>query len=445
MKRFWVVLLALGLTAAFSTAVFAVDLKFSGEYYAAGMYLDHASLQKNATASGTSTAFYFQRLRVRTDFTVAKGLTLITRFDAMERAWGATRSTTQAAVDSAGTRFENENIAFDWAYIEYNSPIGIFSAGYMNFGSTGTIFGNNSAPQGRIKYSYLAGPVTINAAISKVKDQSRTAINAVNTVDADNDVYHLEGVYKWKSGRAGLNMNYYNYADNRPPLLTPLVAPYRRTYFLFTPYAMAKIGPVALQAEFNYLTGDDKYEDNGITPDVKLQNFSGWVDATADFGRFYAGGSAAYVSGNDPATADKNEGGVITGGRDWNPCLIMWNYDRTNWAGALAGWDGTAQDTAMANGWFLQVRGGVRPVEKLDIMASFSWAHADKTLSAQWESRDYGYEVDLTATYKITNNLSYMLGGGYLFAGDWYKGINAGGTNEIQNNFLVINKLTLTF
>jgi len=38
-----------------------------------------------------------------------------------------------------------------------------------------------------------------------------------------------------------------------------------------------------------------------------------------------------------------------------------------------------------------------------------------------------------------------MLGGGYLFTGDWYKGINASGTQQIQNDYLIINKLTLTF
>jgi hypothetical protein len=51
--------------------------------------------------------------------------------------------------------------------------------------------------------------------------------------------------------------------------------------------------------------------------------------------------------------------------------------------------------------------------------------------------------VDLTATYKITNNLSYMLGGGYLFTGKYYKG--ASDANELNDDFLVINKLTLTF
>lgn len=156
MKRFLVIWLSLGLLVAFSTSVFALDVKFSGEYYAAGMYLDKTTLNKNAfqlsagppptyQSASLSTAFYYQRLRVRTDFIVSPGLTLITRFDAMERAWGATRSaaSTTLALDSAGTVAENENIAFDWVYINYKSPIGVFDVGIMNDGATGTIFGDS--------------------------------------------------------------------------------------------------------------------------------------------------------------------------------------------------------------------------------------------------------------------------------------------------------------
>ncbi|KAF0158687.1 MAG: hypothetical protein FD159_956, partial [Syntrophaceae bacterium] len=136
------------------------------------------------------------------------------------------------------------------------------------------------------------------------------------------------------------------------------------------------------------------------------------------------------------------EGGIINGGRDWNPCLIMWNYDRTNWAGGLAGYNSANQNAAMANGYLFQVRGGVKPVAALNIMASLSYAHADRK-PAGFINNDYGYEVDLTATYKITNNLSYMLGAGYLFTGKYYKGTSD--SNELANDFLVINKLTLTF
>jgi len=453
MKRFWFVLLSLGLMVAFSTSAMAVDVKVSGEYYAAGMYLDKTNLTKTTTGGDPSTAFYYQRLRVRTDFTISPGLTLITRLDAMERAWGATRSATGTALaaDSAGTRAENENIAVDWVYIHYASPIGIFDAGYMNDGSTGTIFGNSYSPKARIKYSNVFGPITLNLAYTKEAENSRTAINAVNRADADNDKYGIEGVYNWKTGKAGVNINYYHQAANRP------AAPaYKRTYFLVTPYAFAKIGPVSLQAELNYLTGSDKYED-GTNPagapgidKVDLAGISGWIDATANFGIFYAGGSIAYVSGNDPGTNDKIEGGIINGGRDWNPCLIMWNYDRTNWAGALTGYNGAAQDTAMANGWLFQMRGGVKPVEKLDVLASVTYAFADQkpwgtagNPATVYLHNDYGWEVDLTATYKITNNLSYMLGGGYLFTGKYYKGTSD--ANELTNDFLVINKLTLTF
>ncbi|MFO7568251.1 MAG: hypothetical protein R6W75_00505 [Smithellaceae bacterium] len=438
MKRFWVILLAMGLVAGSSTISFAqLTVKNSGELYIGGMYLDKTSLRKDAADAGPSTAFYFQRLRVRTDFIVSPGLTLTTRFDAMERAWGAARSNpaTALASDSAGSRAENENIAFDWAYVTYKSPVGVFDAGYMNDGSTGTIFGNSYGPKGRIKYSNTFGPVKIDLAYTKEREASRTAINAVDTADADNDKYGIGAIYSWKDGKAGIQANYYNFANNRK------ADNYRRKYFLFTPYVMAKLGPLALQAEINYLTGKQEYEAPSINADRDLQNITGWVDATADFGLFYAGGSIAYVSGDDPGS-EKIEGGIINGGRDWNPCLIMWNYDRTNWAGALAGYNNTVQDTAMANAWFFQGRAGVKPVANLDVMASVSYAHADKK-PAGIINNDYGYEVDLTATYKITQNLSYMVGCGYLFAGKYYKG--ASDSNELTNDFLVINRLTLTF
>ncbi len=437
MKRLWLILLSIGLLAIFSTAAFAVEVKFSGEFSAAGVYLDKTSLIKDTSPS---TAFYFQRLRVRTDYLVSPGLTLVTRFDAMERVLGAARSApvaTPLAADSAGTTAENENIAFDWAYIDYQTPIGLFDVGYMNYGSTGTIFANNSAPQGRIKYSIPVGPLTINAAISKVKDKSYTANNIVGYSDADNDVYHLEGVFKWKGGLAGLNVNYYRSAENRPVGGSL----YKTTYFLFTPYTIAKIGPVALQAELNYATGNSRQYDSGLG-DIKMENWSGWIDATADLGPIYFGGTFAYVSGDD-LTTSQQEGGTISGGRDWNPCLILFNYyDRTYWIGALAG-NGTSTNSGpMSNAFFYQGRVGIKPTAKLDIMASLSYSNADKK-PAGYVSDTYGYEVDVTGTYKITNNLSYMLGAGYLVTGDYFKGTSD--TNAVQNDYMVINKLTLTF
>jgi len=449
MKRFWLVLLSLGLIVAFSTSAMAVDVKFSGEYYAAGMYLDRTTLVKEPAAEGPSTAFYFQRLRLTTQFIVSPGLMLTTRADIMERAWGAARTAPGAVADtmSAGTRAENENIAFDLAYLTYVSPIGAFLVGYVIDGAWGTVFGDTSQPTPRITYVLQKGGIAFSLMAGKIPDGERsvgTFAGSVAAADRDDSFYTTYIKYTWKTGDAGLLFKYLRYAGNRDLLG---VAGYQINQYVLVPYAKAKLGPVALQAELTYAFGKaPKWEGisiPGVTVDKDLSAVSAWVDATADFGMFYAGGSLAYMSGDDPGTADKTEGG-LTGGRDWNPCLIMFNQDRTYWVGNLNGYGGTTNGAPMANAYFAQARAGVRPIDKLDIFASLSWAYADKAGAGTWESRNYGYEVDVTATYKITNNLSYMLGGGYWFVGDWYKG--AGGVNtDLSKEFMVINKLTLTF
>ena len=112
-------------------------------------------------------------------------------------------------------------------------------------------------------------------------------------------------------------------------------------------------------------------------------------------------------------------------------------------------------DGEMENAWFGQIRGGVKPTPQLDIMASISYAEADQngfiatggTSYATFPGKTYGTEIDVTGTYKITNNLSYMLGVGYFFTGDYFKGLNTAFANGSKDtdDFILINKLTLTF
>ena len=422
----------------------AADVKFSGEFYAGGMYLDETSFRKN-DASSASTAFYFQRLRVQTEFIVTPALKLVTRFDAMERIWGGVRSSsTSLDVDSAGTRAENENIAFDWAYIHYASKIGLWRVGYMNDGAWGTAFADTSVPMGVISWSYAAGPWYFIVKTVTLKDNSYSAINTATTAsDVDTNKYAAAFKYSWKSGHAGILGGIGRDASKKP------ADHYLTLTYSLTPYAVAQIGPVKLQAEISYAWGKLRDYDNGIG-DIKLNNLAAFIDAVADFGMFYAGGTFAYVSGDKPGTTDKSEGGRISGGADWNPCLLLWNIDRSYWVGAISGHSGSSNASPMSNAWFGQLRGGFRPINALDIMASVSYAQADQKPwatpgdpNSAYREKDYGVEVDLVATYKITNNLSYMLGGAYLFTGDYFKGADA--SAKVNDNYLLINKLTLTF
>ena len=145
---------------------------------------------------------------------------------------------------------------------------------------------------------------------------------------------------------------------------------------------------------------------------------------------------------------DKIEGGgAITAGYDWDPCLIMFNNDVVNyWVGAVPGYaTGTGRTSVagpMSNAWFVQGRVGVKPMPQLDVMMSVSYAQADKK-PLGYIGDAYGWEIDVTGTYKITNNLSYMLGIGYFFTGDYYKGSTPGA--DVNDDYMLINKLTLTF
>src|SRR4030065_2501297 len=180
MKRFWLVLLSLGLVMAFSASVFASDVKFSGSFYVAGMYQDRTTFYKDTSGDGPSTAFYYQQLRVNMEFMATPALKLVTRFDALERVWGArgVPPSTVAEPGSSGTRGENENIAFDNAYINYVSPIGVFTVGYQDDKAWGCTFGNNTYSVGKITYKFVKMPFIAGVQVGKGADRSLTAYTA---------------------------------------------------------------------------------------------------------------------------------------------------------------------------------------------------------------------------------------------------------------------------
>jgi hypothetical protein len=453
MKRFWLVLLSLGLIMAFGASAYAVDVKVSGSYYAAGVYLKQVNLQENAaTNNDQSTAFYFQRLRIQTDLIVAPGLTMITRFDALERVFGGNRTAPDAPTNttqpgSAGTWAENENIAFDYAYVKYDSPIGTFQVGAQPGHAYGTVFANSEEPTYRVKYiSPDYSGFVWTAIIEKTVDNSYTSRNTSSTTtDADSDTYYLTGDYKAKNWAVGL---LYGYTVDNQLRASAVSANNQGRYHTLNPYATAAFGPVKLQAEVKWVYGEYEAELAG-KDDSNVNSLGAYLDAVATFGPVYVGGTFAYAEG-DLDSNDGTDRAKVNGGRDWSPTLIMWNEDRARWVGSLgstavpaskSGLSGSGFDETFQNAWLGQVRVGVKPVEKLDVCFAVSYAKRDRVLDSY--DKDLGWEFDVTGTYKITNNLAYMLGAGYLKTGDYFKGANQ--ESGVENNYMIINKLTLNF
>ncbi len=476
MKKLWIVLLSVALIMAFAMPVCAADVKFSGTYVAQGYYDNNRTLLKDG---GASVANIWQRLRVQTDFQVQEGLKLTTRFDAMEKIWGAQRApigvslnsttgvysvTGPTSGDSSGNNLEAENIKFEHIYVSANLWGGLLRVGYQQQSVFGTSFADSgdSTYGPRIRYDYVIGPWTLIALLDKIEgtqyySASGPAGNvgvASYQVDATAEKYVGAFVYNWAKGNTGLLVYYYLLSNaSGPAVAANAETGYKGQFWVFDPYVKAQLGPVYVEAEVAYWTGKArKYEgSNAANTDITRDGLAAYVSGTYDFAPMYAGLTLVYVAGDDKGTLDKDEQGP-PGGTDFNPCLMLFNYDLGRWNGGLGssangvsgayGYAGT--NSQMSNVQLAQLFFGIKPVPKLDVKASYTIAQADKdATSSGWQSKNYGSELDVTATYKIYDNLSYMIGFAYLWAGDYWKGTNAGAS--IDNDYLVTHKLTLTF
>jgi len=453
MKKLWLFLLSLGLVMAFSVSALAADVKFSGEYYAAGLYLNHVDLRESGpTPFSRSTAFFYQRLRLGTDFVVSPCLRLVTRMDIMERVWEPDNTAVAAGISD-----DARNLDFDVVYIDYVSGIGKFQVGYMPDYAWGTIWANRTTgpTAGQIKYFLPIGPVTMVFAYAK-EDENDFSVQYPGSVatDRDQNSIRVGPVFKWNannfSGNAGI---LFTYDDVRQYRGAPTF--FKQDVYTIQPYFQAKIGPVSAQGEINYAFGERRWESGVPLDDVDINSFSAFLDADANFGIVSVGGSAAFVQGQDPDDSDEINS-QLSGGRDWDPCLILFNNTtQVSWiAPRINTWVPAAVEAAnyksgptgeMRNAWFVQGRIGVTPIPKLTFKGSVSYAaaHEQPNIGFGDFDRDYGWELDLTGTYKITNNLSYMLGGAYLWTGDYFKaGIDSA---DLEDNYMIINKLTLNF
>ncbi len=92
---------------------------------------------------------------------------------------------------------ENENIAFDWAYIRYASPIGVFTVGYQEDLAWGTKFADYSRPAGKIAWAYTFGGLTLMADVAKILELSSTAKLHTRLTDSDIDKYSVAAKYAW--------------------------------------------------------------------------------------------------------------------------------------------------------------------------------------------------------------------------------------------------------
>jgi len=444
MKKLLVVLLSLGLIVAFGMTASAADVKFSGGYYVVGAYMSNPSA---VDSNGYSKAFFYQRVRLQPVFQIAEGLTFTARVDALEKQWGnvtwkggySDEPLSRKVTPQGGgepTRGIQENFEFERGYVTFKTAIGGFQVGYQAADEWGTVFGDNGTTRPRILYQLPAGPMTIFAIYEKFYETATATGVNLRKADADYDTYALAGIFKFKGGEAGLLAKYYVDATKRDATL----GGYRSNIYLISPYAKATFGPVYFEAEFDYFGGKAaEFDVAGTNKD--MAGWGAYALAKVNLGPANVGALFGYSTGDDGKDAAKvttNPGG---GGTSWNPALILMNDDLNTWSGGNSTTSPAGVTSKKQNMMLAQVFGGFDVTPKFNLGAAVTYAKAIEKLT--FVDDKLGTEFDVTATYKIYDNLSYMLGAGYLMVGDYFKGASA--SNQVGNDYLLMNKLTLSF
>jgi hypothetical protein len=472
MKKLLVVLLALGLIVAFGTTASAVDVKFSGQYYVVGVYESNRTLQNTDTTY--SRAYAWTRTRIQTVFEIAEGLSFTTRFDAFEKQWGGVNRSSSYTEDKSNSGRINvtgtaanaalqENLEMEYGYVTFKTAIGQFDVGYQAADEWGTGFADTPGSRPRLKFVTTFGPVNLLAIWEKVTEADSnlgvaisgtgsTTATASGLVDADRDNYMLAGIYNWNGGSAGLLYKFSNFAATRVATTN-----FRTQYHAFLPYMKGTFGPVYVEAEGVYITGKTaKYESPATNADIDKEGYGAYALAKYTIGPAYVGGQFGYSSGNDGTPGGGGATSASSGdGKDksgplsstsWNPTLIFGQANLRSWmyGQEIGGAGGTAQyhNNNKQNLLLYNVFAGINPTPKINLELAFSYMTADKT-PLNYVSNKYGYEGDIKATYKIYDNLTYMIGAGYFWTGDFFKGTN--NATQLGNDYILQNQLTLNF
>jgi hypothetical protein len=473
MKKFWVVLLSLGLVMAFSMSAFAVSADFTGQYYVRQNYYSNPSLLDQDKGAGRdSWANTDQRLRLFTRLKVVEGVTLTIRTDIMENTWGSDQGLTNPASFTGATSakqmrdFYTPNAAFEQLFLTFNTGLGTFVVG--NKSGTpfqwGTWFLNNSGTAAGIYWERTFGNIRVLADLAKTSKGDM--VNRTNTfmgpgltaMDRDRDYYDLAAAYKGKDMEGGLMLSYFRFADKRGSTATSAIT----TAMVLDPYFKAKFGPIDVEGEGYYMSGKVDYSDaraaGGALSDQSIKAKGLYLQGKFNVGPAWVGLSGIYASGADPNATAAN-GQDITGGY-----LGTFGYATDNYSGVwsnytpniLFGYASDSYHTYLAvkgraadigqttdNLQLINLIGGTAVGKNLTFDGKLSFAKLDKVDPLVSASDKLGTELDVRGSYKIYDCLSYNVGFAYLWTGDYYKGTQT--VENVANNYYLTHWIDLRF
>jgi predicted porin len=267
--------------------------------------------------------------------------------------------------------------------------------------------------------------------------------------DQDRDIYFLYFVYKGQGWDGGLLYGWNHDRSSAPDV-------YKIDDHNFVPYFRGTFGPVDVQSELWFATG----ELEGVKgfEDVDVQSWAWNVELGFDLGPVGIGAGFAYTTGDDDPGDDDKENFLRSGGMDWQPLLIMTGYYMDANLGCFGNLNMRNVYTSTGSGLDANVLGYTlfyltadwAATENVTLDAAFGYAEfnemdhieAANPGTGGWDD-GVGWEFDVGLTWKLMENLKYNAKVGYFSEGDFWEKGNCDCDTDYELS--AIHALTVTF
>ena len=492
----------------------AMETKVTGTFTLDGVLNLNPGLESK-DADKDTVSYREMELRINTETKINDKITFFTRFDILDKILSSQHTNTVATED-------DDNIQFDHAWMRIISPVGVFQLGRKTGVKWGTDFFDDGNDYGTDRAEYIV-PINIGDDKFVFGAVAEKALETQQT-NRDNDKFYLTGTYVSKEWKTGLLLGLYSYntfmADNGDTTVNAEITALNTAYNAYitapslatfmaagaaagdfgaasdnfipridgqvtyvAPYFSGKIGPLNINAEFGYISGEaqlkgpypglvtaayqatyigavaagappataaalaDAAANNTLASTNEKKDVEAmclWLEAGVPMGKANMELGYAYLSGDkDGFDGDIEYAGFLGQGEDWEKVFIL-TGDNHGMDSNLGG-DGNilnlGSDMNTAGMHLMYLDGSFDVNESLTLSGLFAYATAAEERAGYDD--EYGMEVDLGLSVKFMGNLEYKAVAAYLMAGDfWKKGV-AGA--EVDDVVALYHELILSF
>jgi len=440
MKKFFVVLAVAAIALSLAVPAMAdIKMTTTGYMNVRGLYLDGNIMNDSATVENkSSNAWYLMEMVIDPTLHINDKVRIHGRVTVMERAWngghGAEFDTNGFGITAnRGGNYRTEH-NFWWERLYMSFPLfgGTLSVGRMSGGGWAYPFQNSDSNRDRVKYARKFGHITLVGLIEKLGEgDGGKQVLTLNPSPLDNftnsysdtDAYAVAAVVPFSKEILWRPLVYYIEHQQANAVSSG--------YTLYISNVLTlKMGPFFLDGEVNYW--NRKFENFFNPGDLKGDQWTGWLDTGMNFGPAQVALGGFYLQGeSDKSSAENPNRHSLTGtGEDFMPMLLLFSEDM----GLLWNTSGVPNGTIGSSGYqAIYLRGAYKLSDTMKLSGLAGYLLADK-MEIENADDDIGIEFDVKFEWKLMDNLTYVIEGGYLMAGNYFDDADGDKDNDLSND-----------